>query len=255
MRAKRIDAMTVGPFSYVLAVQEAGAEALAIGVSTRKEPARLRPEHPPLVLQRDLGQEGQRHPPGRGPEGEELQLRRPGLGVGPPDPEDVPAQEQHQPRQGDAHRLRRAATRPRSWRCGTASRTRPPRPKTTLYNLRDKQADRVLRFPGQRGRQGPHKAEVEALFEQCPNGKIAMLAYSDPVPNTPFAIRGDLPARSKSAVKDALLSMKDDPEFVKKSKRWYLDPHKERGLPSLDAYYNPLRDVARMLELDLKTLD
>src|SRR5262249_27642276 len=39
MRAKRVDAMSVGPFSYLLAVQEAGAEALAIGVSTTKEPA------------------------------------------------------------------------------------------------------------------------------------------------------------------------------------------------------------------------
>jgi phosphonate transport system substrate-binding protein len=38
MRAKRVDAMTVGPFSYILAAQEAGAEALAIGVSTQQDP-------------------------------------------------------------------------------------------------------------------------------------------------------------------------------------------------------------------------
>src|SRR5215211_4925660 len=39
MRANRVDGMQVGPFSYVLAVQEANAEALAVSVSsTAKEP-------------------------------------------------------------------------------------------------------------------------------------------------------------------------------------------------------------------------
>ncbi len=33
MRAKKADAMQVGPFSYTLAVQEAGAEALAVGIT------------------------------------------------------------------------------------------------------------------------------------------------------------------------------------------------------------------------------
>src|SRR5262245_25888558 len=34
MRSKHVDAMTVGPFAYVLAVQEANAEALAVSIST-----------------------------------------------------------------------------------------------------------------------------------------------------------------------------------------------------------------------------
>ena len=39
MRAGRVDAMTVGPFAYILAVQEAKAEAIAVGISTTaKEP-------------------------------------------------------------------------------------------------------------------------------------------------------------------------------------------------------------------------
>ena len=41
---------------------------------------------------------------------------------------------------------------------------------------------------------------------------------------------------------------------VKRSKRWFLDPHVERGLPTLDAYYNPLREIAKKLDLDLKQL-
>ena len=32
MRAEKVDAMTVGPFAYILAVQEAKAEAIATGV-------------------------------------------------------------------------------------------------------------------------------------------------------------------------------------------------------------------------------
>jgi hypothetical protein len=48
--------------------------------------------------------------------------------------------------------------------------------------------------------------------------------------------------------------MKDDPAFIATAKRWYLDPSKERGLTSLDAYYNPLREIAKTLDLDLRSL-
>jgi hypothetical protein len=45
--------------------------------------------------------------------------------------------------------------------------------------------------------------------------------------------------------------MKDDPAFIATSRRWFLDPSPERGLSSLDAYYNPLREIAKTLDLDL----
>jgi ABC-type phosphate/phosphonate transport system substrate-binding protein len=47
MRADRVDAMEVGPFSYTLAVQEARAEALAVGISSSAEPAVYDPS--PLI--------------------------------------------------------------------------------------------------------------------------------------------------------------------------------------------------------------
>ena len=59
----------------------------------------------------------------------------------------------------------------------------------------------------------------------------------------------------KAVIRSALLEVKDQPELIAKVKRWYVDPHEERGLPSLDAYYNPLRDIAKALNLDLRTLD
>jgi phosphonate transport system substrate-binding protein len=39
MRANRVDAMTVGPFAYILAVQEAKAEALAVSISSTAQNA------------------------------------------------------------------------------------------------------------------------------------------------------------------------------------------------------------------------
>jgi phosphonate transport system substrate-binding protein len=254
MRAKRIDAMTVGPFSYVLAVQEAGAEALAIGVSTRKQPAVYDPSIRPSYFSVISVKKGNGIHRIDDLKGKSFNYVDPASASGHLIPKTFLLKNNINP--DKEMRTVFAGSHPTSivalWngKSDAAAST-----ETTLYNLRDSKQIEFCGFPDNEVGKDRTKAEVEALFEQCPNGKIAMLAYSDPVPNTPFAIRGDLPASLKSAIKDALLSMKDDPEFVKTSKRWYLDPHKERGLTSLDAYYNPLRDVARMLELDLKTLE
>jgi phosphonate transport system substrate-binding protein len=123
--------------------------------------------------------------------------------------------------------------------------------ETTLYQLAKNNQIDFCGFPDGEVGKDRTPEEIQALFDACPNGKIAMLHYSDPIPNTPFAIRGDLPPSLKTAVKNALLSMKDDPAFVATSKRWFLDPAPERGLSSLDAYYNPLREIAKNLDLDL----
>ena len=56
MRAKRIDGMQVGVFSYLLAEKEAGAEAIAVYVSSYVDPPvydeRLRPEYNGLIVAR-----------------------------------------------------------------------------------------------------------------------------------------------------------------------------------------------------------
>jgi phosphonate transport system substrate-binding protein len=97
-------------------------------------------------------------------------------------------------------------------------------------------------------------AEIKATYDACPDGSIAVLAQSDPIPNTPFAVRQDLPQSFKDAVRKALLSVKDDAELVKTRRSWYVDPHEELHLASLDAFYNPLRDIAKLLNLNLKEL-
>ena len=37
-------------------------------------------------------------------------------------------------------------------------------------------------------------------------------------------------------------------------KSWYEDPTEAMGLENLDAFYNPLRDIAKLLNLDLKAM-
>jgi hypothetical protein len=52
-------------------------------------------------------------------------------------------------------------------------------------------------------------------------------------------------------VKESLLDIKDNPEMIAKTARWYVDPSDELGLEHLDHYYNGLRDIAKLLDLDL----
>ncbi len=81
-----------------------------------------------------------------------------------------------------------------------------------------------------------------------------MIAMTDPIPNTPFAVRSDLPVSFKAEVKAALLAIKDTPDLIPELKRWYVDPTQDLGLKNLDAFYNPLREVAKLLDLDLKAM-
>ena len=81
-----------------------------------------------------------------------------------------------------------------------------------------------------------------------------MIAITDPIPNTPFAVRQDLPQSFKDAVREALLGVKDNAELVAALKAWYEDPTEAMGLENLDAFYNPLREIAKLLNLDLKAM-
>jgi ABC-type phosphate/phosphonate transport system substrate-binding protein len=74
------------------------------------------------------------------------------------------------------------------------------------------------------------------------------------IPETPFAVRGDLPQSFKDAVKEALLSFADDQERVLKLERYYVDPTvgENARAESIDAIYDSLRDIARLLNIDLR---
>jgi phosphonate transport system substrate-binding protein len=254
MRAKRVDAMQVGPFSYLLAVQEAGAEAIGISVTTRATPAvfddTLRPAYFSVISTK----KGSGIASLQDLRGKNLNFVDPASTSGYLVPKTNLLAAGINPDK-DLKTVF-AGAHPTSvlslWgdKADAAAST-----EATLYNLAQANQIEFCGFPdGQVGKDRT-PAEIAALYENCPTGKIAMVAYSDPIPNTPIAVRGDLPDSFKTALKDALLAMKDAPDTIAKTKRWYLDPSKERGLPSLDAYYNPLREIAKALDLDLKTLE
>lgn len=96
--------------------------------------------------------------------------------------------------------------------------------------------------------------EIMAIYETCPEGSIAVFHQSPLIPETPFAVRGDLPQSFKEAVKDALLSFADDQERVLALERYYVDPTigDNARAATVDEIYDPLRDIARLLNVNLR---
>ena len=127
--------------------------------------------------------------------------------------------------------------------------------EATLYNLaKEGQID----FCGfEDGRQGIDRTreEIQANFDACPEGSIVPILFSDPIPNTPFAVKSDFPESLKQAITDALVNTKNEPELISALGYWYVDPTQDPslGLANVDALYDPLREIAKDLGLDLKS--
>ena len=91
---------------------------------------------------------------------------------------------------------------------------------------------------------------LDQMYEDCPDGSLVVIAQSDPIPNTPFAVRADLPESFQQALYDALIGIKDDPEALQLVRRWYVDPStdpvlsEELGLETLSDFYDVVRDIA-----------
>ncbi len=73
--------------------------------------------------------------------------------------------------------------------------------------------------------------------------KLVQLALSDPIPNYPIVMQGNLAPALKQSIRDAFLNMKD--KEVLKSFRV------EAFAPTNDKAYDVLRDTASVLKLDL----
>jgi phosphonate transport system substrate-binding protein len=96
------------------------------------------------------------------------------------------------------------------------------------------------------------REEIMAIYEACPEGSLVVFHQSPLIPETPFAIRSALPESFKTAVKDTLLSIADNQDLVNALERYYVDPTEEAGVESIDALYDSLRDIATLLNIDLK---
>ncbi len=94
--------------------------------------------------------------------------------------------------------------------------------------------------------------QIMKIYDECPEGDIAVFHQSPLIPQTPFAVSANLPQTFKDAVKAALLNIANDQATVDSITRFYMDPTTvDSSLESIDALYNPLRVIAEKLDLDL----
>lgn len=93
--------------------------------------------------------------------------------------------------------------------------------------------------------------DIAATYADCPDGSLVVIAQSAPIPNTPFAVRADLPESFKQAVQDALLNIANDQEVLDAvGGRFYVNPADneelaaELGITELYDFYDVVRDIA-----------
>lgn len=253
MRAKRVDAMLVGPFAYVLAVQEAQAEALAVNVGLENDAPAYDPNVPTHYYSVLFTKKGSGIATFEDLKGVDFAFVDPASTSGHLAPKTLLIKNGINP-DTDMQTVF-AGSHPTSvlsvWSDNAAAGATY---EDNLYNLANEGQVEFCGFED--GKSGAPRTpeEIKAVYDACPDGNLAMIAYSDPIPSTPFAVRSDLTESFKAAVKQALLDIKDNAELITQTGQWYVDPSTDLGLETLDQYYNSLRDIAKLLELDLKEL-
>ncbi|MFZ6028878.1 MAG: phosphate/phosphite/phosphonate ABC transporter substrate-binding protein [Chloroflexota bacterium] len=251
MRVKKADAMEVGPFSYTLAVQEAGAEALAVNVAA--EHGAYDPDLPPYYFSIIFTKKGSGIATLEDLKGKDFNFVDPASTSGHLMPKTLLIKNNLNP--DTDMKTVFAGSHPSS--VISVWNDKAPAGATYEQNMHSLDADGQVEycaFPDGQPNKFRTAEEIKANYDACPDGHLVAIAYSDPIPSTPFAIRSDLPQAFKDTVKAALLAIKDNPELIAETGQWYVDPSAEMGLANLDAFYNPLRDIAKLLDLDLKAM-
>jgi phosphonate transport system substrate-binding protein len=254
MRNKKADAMEVGPFSYTLAVQEANAEALAAGISVAKgKEAKYDASIPPYYYSLIFTMKGSGIKTIADLKGKDFNFVDPASTSGHLMPKTYLIKSGIDPDKDMKTVF--AGSHPTSvisvWNKKAAAGA------TYEQNLFDLVANNQVEaclWPDKEINKKRTAEEIKAVYDACPDGKLVIIGMTDPIPNTPFAVRADLPASFKMEVKNALLSVKDKPELITAYRGWYVDPSVSLKLANLDAFYNPLRDIAKLLNLDLKAM-
>jgi phosphonate transport system substrate-binding protein len=254
MRAGHTDCFTLGPFSYILAVQEAGAEALAVSVTANADNPVYDPTLRPAYFSVISVKKGNGVTSLADLKDKEFAFVDPASTSGYLIPSSNIVAAGLDPEK-DMKTIF-AGSHPSAaialWndKVDGAATT-----ETTLVNLaKEGQIDYCGFEDGTIGKDRTPE-EIQAVYDACPDGSIVAIAYSAPIPNTPFCVSSSLPESLKQALKDALLDIKNQPELIAALGNWYTDPNIDQnlGLPNLDAYYDPLREVATVLGLDLKS--
>lgn len=251
MRVDKVDSMEVGPFSYTLAVQEAGAEALAVNVAA--EHGAYDPDLPPFYFSIIFTKKGSGIATLQDLKGKDFNFVDPASTSGHLMPKTLLIKNGLNPDTDMTTVF--AGSHPTS--VISVWNDKAPAGATYEQNMHNLGVDGQVEycdFPDGQTNKFRTAEEIKANYDACPEGKLVAIAFSDPIPSTPFAIRSDLPQSFKDAVKAALLEIKDHPDLIAQTGQWYVDPAPEMGLANLDAFYNPLRDIAKLLDLDLKAM-
>ena len=253
MRADRVEGMLVGPFAYVLAVQEAQAEALGINMGLEADATSYNPDAPTHYYSTIFTKKESGIATLEDLKGKDFAFVDPASTSGHLAPKTLLIKNGINP--DTDMKTVFAGSHPSAVLAVWNDQT--PAGATFENNLYTLAKEGQVEFCGfEDGKTAVKRTpeELKAVYDACPDGNLVIVAYSDEIPSTPFAVRSTLPASFKQAVKDALLAIKDSDELVTTIQSWYVDPSADMGLDSLDQYYNSLRDIAKLLNLDLKEL-
>lgn len=253
MRADRVEGMLVGPFAYVLAVQEAQAEALGINVGLEADATSYNPDAPTHYYSVIFTKKGSGIATLEDLKGKDFAFVDPASTSGHLAPKTLLIQSGINP---DVDMKTVFAGSHPSAVLAVWNDQAPAGAtfENNLYTLMKEGQVEFCGFADGKTALLRTAEEIQAVYDACPDGKLAIIAYTDEIPSTPFAVRSTLPDSFKQAVKDALLAIKDSDELVTTMQSWYVDPAAAMGLETLDQYYNSLRDIAKLLNLDLKEL-
>lgn len=259
MAAGQVDAMEVGPFSFVIAEREAGAEPIAVGASESSleegEEAVYNPDIRPFYYSVFVTKKGSGIQTLADLEGVDFAFVDPASTSGRNAPVvrlineidglETPGDvdEWLNPIFAGSHPSAMLALINDDVQAGVTY-------EGNLINQRSEGLAEVCGFEDDETGVTLTPEMLSEIYEDCPDGSLVVIAQSDPIPNTPVAVREDLPESFKAAVAEALLSIKDKPEVLAEVGRWYVDPSEdevladELGLEELADFYDVVRDIA-----------
>ncbi|GAB4518249.1 MAG: phosphate/phosphite/phosphonate ABC transporter substrate-binding protein [Anaerolineae bacterium] len=117
-----------------------------------------------------------------------------------------------------------------------------------LINIRNEGLAEICGFEEDRVGVTLSQEEIDAIYADCPEGSLVVFAQTAPIPNTPMAIRSELPESFKLAVQEALLNISADLETLQSIGYYFVDPTTIEALEleTIGDFYDVVRDLAEI---------
>lgn len=115
-----------------------------------------------------------------------------------------------------------------------------------LINMRNEGLIELCGFENDQVNVELTQEDIDAVYEDCPDGNLVVIAQSEPIPSTPLAVRGDLPESFKTELQSALLDIGTNLETLQSVGFYFVDPtqFEELGLDSISDFYEVVRQIA-----------